>query len=270
MHNRLLIILLLLGLSGLACQTSGLPFFATATPTPTLTPLPTDTPFPTLTPTRSTFMEHMQECLDNHFGAGKNFAPWQPLFCDNFSHAGDWQLENYSASPGTVTKTVHENTGQLTWVVTANINNTFIDFIPMGPDKLSSFDISMREVKLDGPNSWFAMIFRYQETTTNYYAFIVDYADQSSSVWLMQNGQWTVINDWSSSPIIKKADGPEFWNTVSVHGEGTSYQCYVNNQIVQLFDDNRLPTGWVGFSVMADPNTTTTFSFDDIVLLGKQ
>jgi hypothetical protein len=279
MKKRFLIILLSLGLTGLACQVSGLPFISTPTPMPTNTLRPTVTPIPTLAPTEtlvptatlppSNFQTYMPECLKSHFKSPANYAGWQPLFCDDFAHADAWGLPDYSYSAGTIQKKVLSSAGQLSWIVTAATSNTFMDFIPIGPDKLSSFDLSVRELKVDGPNSWFGIIFNYQPDPMSYYAFAVDYGGQKYSTWIYQNNQWTAINAWAPSTAIKPASGPDAWNTVSVRGEGTNYTCSVNGKVVQKFTDDRLPAGWTGISVMADPNTTTTFLFDDIVLLGK-
>jgi hypothetical protein len=275
MKRTLLVVVLLLGLSGLACSTVSLPlpFLSTPTPTATNTPRPTSTPrsTQTLVPTGNPalFMSHMQECLDLHFGAGKNLGAWKPLFCDDFSHAQDWVPENYSDTPGKITKAVIGGSNVLRWVVEASVNNTFIDFLPISPDSLKDFDFSLREVKVSGPNSWFGIVFRYQEATQSYYIFLVDYANLNTSVWLMDGSQWVPVKDWAPSSAIHKADSAGAWNTLSVRGEGTSYACSVNGEVVQVFEDDRLPAGWLGIGVAADPNTTTVFNFDDFVVLGK-
>ncbi|HTX90842.1 MAG TPA: family 16 glycoside hydrolase [Anaerolineales bacterium] len=270
MKRSILLVMLILGLAGLSCSTASLPFLSTPTPTPTITPIPTKVPpTPTSTPDQGQFMKHMTECLTTHFGVAMDYAGWTPLFCDDFSHPEDWVLQNYDAKPGTIQKAVVGGADELRWVVNAKVNNVFLEFIPIGPEKLGSFDLSMRAVKVSGPNSWFGLIFRYQESSGDYYSFVIDYGGQNASVWLWQNGQWIAIKDWTAATVIKPANGPEDWNTVEVRGEGKKYECSVNGQVVYSFEDDRLSGGWTGFSVSADPDTTTAFNFDDIVLLGK-
>ncbi len=108
----------------------------------------------------------------------------------------------------------------------------------------------------------YGLILRYADDD-NYYYFEVQPQNQRYSFYVLHNGQWSAVIDYTSSASIRTSGV----NTLTAAAEGDHFTFFINGQYVDEAYDDRIPTGEVGLVVGAyDAGITSVFEFDNFEL----
>jgi len=251
LKNRSISILVVaagLFLSSLAC--SSIPFLApTPTPTATSTPTPTDTPTPTATPTITpTFTPSLSPTA--------SYLDWPVVMTDAFDdNANNWFVGPTSDSY--LTGEVSIADGRYAVDITA-LKAVFWA-LPATIKNLSDFYLSAEAEEVTGPTSAdYGLSFR--TNSANKYYFAINPTNQDFSFYVLNNGQWTTILDWTPASQLV-ASGR---NQIGVLAKGTSFTFFINGEQVDQTDDSSLKTGKVGFALgLANAGDKAVFAFDN-------
>jgi len=230
-------IVLLLGAASFACSAVS-NLIATPTPVPTSTPTPTHTPLPS--PTATVALEPTQSAggvlLDEtEFGDASCFKQAQSdSKVQRFVDAGQFHI--------------NVKVGKLSaWEFCENV--PFDDFI-----------VDAQATPLNGPNSnGYGLILR--AAGDEFYLFLVGADGYYSFLYYGVSADPDFIVEWTESTAIKQGNET---NQLKVEAIGSDFKFYVNDQLVDEAQDDRLTSGNVGFFVLSSDETGLDVAFDNL------
>ncbi len=168
----------------------------------------------------------------------------ETLYADDFSSDnGDWGIID-----GIVLA------GQELQIEVPEINNYVWTIIA---DTFDAFDYQVDGRKLGGPDdNSYGVVYRFVDEN-NFYTFEVS-SDGFYVINKFQDGEWTPLTDWKSSPLVNTGFGT---NVVEVEGIGSLYKFYINGVLVETLSDDTFSGGSIGViaSSYAEPNVSVAF-----------
>ncbi len=127
---------------------------------------------------------------------------------------------------------------------------------------VSDFYASVQAQQLEGPtNAQFGLIFR-RDPDYQYYLLQIT-PQRQYSIYLRYAEEWHELLPWTASDMIL-TDQP---NRLAVIGQGDTFYCFINDQFITQFSDERLPEGDVGLLVgLSEEGQEGDWAFDDFVV----
>lgn len=184
---------------------------------------------------------------------------WTVVFSDVFddnTHA--WVVDGYADDWGTVTRVITD--GVYTWDVVAfqSVGRWCLPEIAPASD----FYLSVDAQRVSGPlDASYGMVFRHSEGS--YYLFSVrDDGFFSFNLW--HSFEWSAVVDWTNTLVIR----PGEVNRLSVQAEGTRFTFSINGDVVAQAENDQLPAGEAGLSVLLMTPGDAVFVFDNFEMLG--
>lgn len=98
--------------------------------------------------------------------------------------------------------------------------------------KATDFTASVSARRASGNTGGYGIIFGINEDWSEWYEF--DIGPNNYSIWKYNNGIWTALRNWTSSPYVKTGTN---WNRLKVIRGGSSISVYVNNQLLATLTD---------------------------------
>jgi hypothetical protein len=235
----ILLPILVVAFSSLACSTSNI--FATATPAPTYTLYPTYTPYPTATATLP-YNQTFSENFDGSPSCFQTFSDSNAIFQQT---NGVFSFELL-------------NPNQSYWSICQN--QGFNDFV---------FEVEVTIPESATNEYQYGVVFR--NSGTQYYlftidtnkggsAYCIDYSD-GTTYYPLTGSSITSGNCWVVMPA--NIYDPQR-NTLRVSAIGDTIQVYLNNATLGLVHDNRLVAGRIGFIVTTFDQQSVDVLFDNV------
>jgi hypothetical protein len=138
--------------------------------------------------------------------------------------------------------------------------------------KYSDFTITARVKRAAGtvnssfPASYLAVRMGTDKTSELiwYTGYIFGYTNAGTySIWRMgSSGSSRAIQPWTTTDTINKDD----WNDLKVKVEGSTFQFYINDTLVNTFIDNKYSSGYVGFEMYRPGTMSSRFYVDSVKL----
>ncbi len=138
--------------------------------------------------------------------------------------------------------------------------------------KYSDFTITARVKRAAGtvsssfPASYLAVRMGTDKTSELiwYTGYIFGYTNAGTySIWRMgSSGSSRAIQPWTTTDTINKDD----WNDLKVKVEGSTFQFYINDTLVNTFTDNKYSSGYVGFEMYRPGTMSSRFYVDSVTL----
>lgn len=149
--------------------------------------------------------------------------------------------------------------GQLVWDLIGLQSLTWADGVIGAPfdDFLVSVDVERDSAEIGS----IGLVFRQQDYD-NYFQFQLCEGPQQYEVWQKLNDEWTSITSCTDTNV-PTLDGP---NNLSVVALDSSYFLFVNDQLVETFDNSDFSGGIVGVTIDLDADQTNRFIFDNFEL----
>jgi Domain of Unknown Function (DUF1080). len=94
-----------------------------------------------------------------------------------------------------------------------------------------------------------------------YSGYVFGYTNEGDySIWRMnKSGSATVIQPWTHSDEIVVRD----WNWLKVVAEGSDFEFYINNELVNSFSDSTFTKGYVGVQMYRPPTGSSRLYLDE-------
>lgn len=126
----------------------------------------------------------------------------------------------------------------------------------------TDFFFTVEVQQVSGPDSAdYGVVFR-RSSNESFYSFTVS-DTQLYSLQVIEDGEWSTILDWTSSPAIQ----PGGVNRITVAGQGEVFHFFINDQYISTVVDGRLRQGVVGLVVdLFDPGSPADWEFDNFEL----
>lgn len=228
--NRFVVFMLtVLTAVSLACSTVT-NLIVSPTPVPTSTPVPTNTPRPTPSPTPDAVL------LDEtDFGDTSCFRQMQSdNEVERFVKAGQFHI--YVKVPDLSA-----------WEFCENMPFT-------------DFNVEAQATQLNGPDSnGYGLILR--ASSNQFYLFMIGGDGYYSFVHYAQDGTPDFIIEWTQSPTINQGNQT---NELKAEAVGSHFKFYINGELVDEADDERLTSGDVGFFVLSSDQDGLDVAFDNL------
>jgi hypothetical protein len=130
--------------------------------------------------------------------------------------------------------------------------------VPYPTAYLADFYVSAElEVASEADDAQYGLIFR--DNTEDYYIFMIT-GNYEFTVYLYKNGFWQLLLE----PVATTHLVADDVNRLTVVGQGTHFDFYINNEHVADMDDGALPVGRVGLAVgLQHAEETGLFKFDN-------
>jgi hypothetical protein len=223
-------------------------------PTTTSTRTPTSTPTPNLTATQRVIQTTSTSQAIQTTIAHAN-SQWNILISDSFnSTKNKWGLSSEDAY-AKITRTI---TGTYKWE--AKSKQGFISWKTAFTKPVADFILTAEAQRIEGTRSSdYGLIFR--EDIGNFYYFGID--GEGFFVSLNYNNEWFDLIDWTSSSAILPASP----NHLTVIAMGSHFTFLINNQLVAMTTDDRIPIGKAGLGIQIyQSNRHAIFEFDNFKL----
>jgi hypothetical protein len=138
--------------------------------------------------------------------------------------------------------------------------------------KYSDFSITARVKRAAGtvsssyPASYLAVRMGANKTSEYiwYTGYIFGYTNAGTySIWrLGSGGSSTAIQPWTTTDTINADD----WNDLKVTAQGSTFQFYINDTLVNTFTDSKYSSGYVGFEMYRPGSMNSRFYVDSVSL----
>ena len=124
---------------------------------------------------------------------------------------------------------------------------------------ISDFFVSVDAQHLSGTsNVQYGISFRIQDANNHYLFLVRD--DQFFGLFRHYNGEWAALIGWSAAPAIR----PGGVNRITVIGQGSHFDFFVNSQYVADYNDNSIPSGKIGVALqLVQANDSAVLKFDN-------
>jgi hypothetical protein len=185
---------------------------------------------------------------------------WPNVIYDKFDSTsnnwliGDTQTDLYWSH-------IDTTSGFFFWIVNGEESYTELNSPFSGP-AVSDFLLAVDGENFKGSlENEYGLTFRKSDDGSDYYTFII--SNNTFAFLLRKNDAWRKLIDWSISPAIK----PNEPNRITVLAIGSHFTFYINDEYVDEFDDNQLPTGTVALYIASSaPDNFAWFRFDNFEL----
>jgi hypothetical protein len=150
--------------------------------------------------------------------------------------------------------------GKYTW--NAEARKAFAAWNTVQTKPLTDFYVSVDITQTSGPDtSDYGIVFREDDNNDFYYFSITNKGE--FGIFMLQNGEWNVIEDYSTTPLIH----PGETNNVAVLGQGSHFIFFINGSYLAELTQDGIPSGTTALAIeMADVGQTATFEFDNFEL----
>lgn len=191
-------------------------------------------------------------------------AAWNVNIKDDFS-ANDhgWPLGSNKQQYGSTNIAI--TGGKLVYELTS-VENCWFWYYPDLPS-VSDFDTSVDVQRVEGSVTGdYGMVLRANGDDNSFYYFGINDNNQQFAFFLIQNGNWTRLNDWTFNTNIRVGD----INHLRVVSKGSLFVLYINGNNVGQADDTSLSSGKVGiFAELYDSGDRINIDYDNLVLHGN-
>jgi len=151
--------------------------------------------------------------------------------------------------------------GKLIWKVEQSKGFVHWDW-PTGFEHPTDFYVSVEIHRISGSTSSACYGLWFRGDGSDYY-FYEACDDQTYRVSLhSEQDGWEILLGFETSSAIK----PDQTNKLAVLAEGSHFEFYINDQLVNTLDNNRWSSGRVGIMIEMTEGDTATFEFDNFVL----
>ena len=183
---------------------------------------------------------------------------WPVVMADPFSaDENGWSTGPFETAGGSVQREIAGSVYR--WSVQAR-QGMVVTANPSVP-LLGDFYAAVEGERDSGTRSTeYGLVFR-QTDDDNFYSFGVTDEGQFG-VFALVNGEWRALRDWTQSDAISV----DKVNKLAVLGQGSRFDCFVNDVPVTTVEDDRLALGEVGLLVEAGLNTEPVVVFDTFEL----
>jgi hypothetical protein len=189
--------------------------------------------------------------------------------------SGRFTIDGSKAKPGTTLLTERFDNNDLAWGVYSYTNlaaqieagqlqirearpNTYA--YSLLPATFADFDASVAAQRISGPrNGYYSVLFRYAYDQG--YAFEVA-DDGYFNVSIHTTSNVKMVVDWTQTTAIKSGQV----NTLRVVAIGNQFACYINDQQVAAFKDDRFQHGSLGFAAGDFKQVGTNVMFDNVLV----
>jgi hypothetical protein len=181
---------------------------------------------------------------------------WPIVLYEDFSaNTYNWPVGEYSDERVTGSRTLAD--GKYTWEATALEGVVWWSIPNMEP--LSDLYLSVEVQMIEGSEEIeYGVIFRRVDRD-NYYVFRIQ-GDREYQLRMRYAGEWETLIEWTESTAIGAGQA----NRLTVIAEGSHFSLYINDQLVDEYDDSRLDSGEAGLLIGLDKaGDKAFFEFDD-------
>ncbi len=204
----------------------------------------------------------IEECMQDVPVRGD--SDYNTLICEDFlDNTNQWRTGTDSDEKfGSTTMNITDS--QYVWDVSSK--HGVFDWECMNTPDLENFEASMEVQKLRGPTSaaCYALVFRVAKTSTdvwNYYSYFVC-DDNNFYVARQSNTVWSPVIYKKSAGAVK----PGSSNWLTVVGNGSHFEFYVNDHKAGVAQDDRLKSGGVCLGMEVPANLNAGFAFEKFVV----
>jgi len=186
------------------------------------------------------------------------YPEWRLLLSNSFEE------RRYTWDTGDVTNEFYSgneviNDGKFVWTVKESKQDFISRAWSNNNWNFTDFYMSVDAQEVSGPpTDCYGLNFR-DDGNQNYYVFEVcgnQYHVNSHST------------DWKTllGPKVANVITPGQINKLAIAGRGNHFELYINNQLVDTFDDNQYVSGYIGVAIEANVGDTPTFEFNNFVV----
>ncbi len=186
---------------------------------------------------------------------------WDTFICDPFvDNKSDWEIGNFTYDLYTGVRSI--TNGKLTWKVTRS--EGFVHWIWPNFSTITTTDfyLSVEARRVSGPEISACYGLWFRGDGSDFYIFEVC-DDQTYQVVLSNEAGWETLIGFNKSSAIK----PNQSNKLSIIAEGSSFEFYINDQLVDSLTNSHWARGYVGIMIEMGDGDTTTYEFDNFVVV---
>lgn len=168
-------------------------------------------------------------------------SEWPVVFFDSFdTNANDWPTGDYDDDLVTGEQQISD--GKYRWEATAG--DSVVWRLWPSADPVSDFYLTVDIQQISGSgNGLYGVIFRQE--SGNYYLFQVREDLQQTGFFILLNGGWSTLMDYTSTPAVR--NGQE--NRIVISATGSHFVFFVNDHFVGEVFDSQLPQGETGIAI---------------------
>lgn len=166
-------------------------------------------------------------------------------FSENFNNnSNEWPVGKIEGSYWVGTRSIEGGVLQFAGTSQRGFWSLFTPDKSSLQDYVSDAQVSVKQkASSQTEASYFGLAVRVTED--NFYAFIIDNAQNSFAFLLWKNQEWAELVKWKESSSLKRTD----WNVLSVQAEGNRFQLFINDQLVADIKNDTITAGQNGVIV---------------------